>query len=177
MVTQAARQASSPGDLYALLARDLPDAANRSLFLRLVGGGRVEPSLGDRRRPGQTMAPQTMAPRTAGTRDDGASNDTAPTDIAPDDTASNNTAPNDTTSDDTTPNHTISNFWCRIDPTRGHRRRPGSARPICWSHRPSPGKGRRRPGDIPPGLHRAAVCSGHQTRRACRASAQIAGGG
>jgi eukaryotic-like serine/threonine-protein kinase len=66
MVAEAARQVGSPGDLYALLARDLPDAANRSLFLRLVGGGRVEPSLGDRRRPGQTMAPQTMAPRTAG---------------------------------------------------------------------------------------------------------------
>ena len=107
MVTQAARQASSPGDLYALLARDLPDAANRSLFLRLVGGGRVEPSLGDRGRPGQTMAPrtvapQTMAPRTVvptddgpadhGTRDDGASNDTA----------TDNTAPNDTTPNDTT---------------------------------------------------------------------------
>ena len=61
MVTQAARQAGSSGDLYALLARDLPDAANRSLFLRLVGGGRVEPSLGDRGRPGQTMAPRTMA--------------------------------------------------------------------------------------------------------------------
>jgi serine/threonine-protein kinase len=68
MVTQAARQASSPGDLYALLARDLPDAANRSLFLRLVGGGRVEPSLGDRSRPGQTMAPQTMAPHTMAPR-------------------------------------------------------------------------------------------------------------
>jgi hypothetical protein len=71
MMTQAARQASSPGDLYALLARDLPDAANRSLFLRLVGGGRAEPSLGDRGRPGQTMAPRTitpptMAPRTMG---------------------------------------------------------------------------------------------------------------
>ncbi len=66
MVTQAARQAGSPSDLYALLARDLPDAANRSLFLRLVGGGRVEPSLGDPRRPGQTMAPQTMAPPTVG---------------------------------------------------------------------------------------------------------------
>jgi eukaryotic-like serine/threonine-protein kinase len=64
MVTQAARQAGSPGDLYALLARDLPDATNRSRFLRLVGGGRVEPSLGDRGRPGQTMAPQTMAPQT-----------------------------------------------------------------------------------------------------------------
>jgi eukaryotic-like serine/threonine-protein kinase len=64
MVTQAARQAGSLGDLYVLLARDLPDAANRSLFLRLVGGGRVEPSLGDRGRPGQTMAPRTMAPQT-----------------------------------------------------------------------------------------------------------------
>ena len=64
MVTQAARQAGSSGDLYALLARDLPDAANRSLFLRLVGGGRVEPSLGGREWPGQTMAPRTMAPQT-----------------------------------------------------------------------------------------------------------------
>jgi eukaryotic-like serine/threonine-protein kinase len=64
MVTQAARQTDSPGDLYALLARDLPDAANRSLFLRLVGGGRVEPSLGERGRPGQTMAPRTIPPRT-----------------------------------------------------------------------------------------------------------------
>ena len=98
MVTQAARQAGSSGDLYALLARDLPDAANRSLFLRLVGGGRVEPSLGDRGWPGQTMAPrtkarQTMAPQTGApqtmapqtsprpTRADGAS--TSPQTIPP----------------------------------------------------------------------------------------------
>jgi eukaryotic-like serine/threonine-protein kinase len=64
MVTRAAQQASSPSDLYASLARDLPNAADRSLFLRLVGGGRVEPSLGTRGRPGQTMAPLTMGPET-----------------------------------------------------------------------------------------------------------------
>ena len=82
MVTQAARQAGSSGDLYALLARDLPDAANRSLFLRLVGGGRVEPSLGDRGRPGQTMAPRTMAPQTMAPQT-GAPQTMAPQTMAP----------------------------------------------------------------------------------------------
>jgi serine/threonine protein kinase len=64
MVTQAARQAGGPGDLYAILARHLPDAADRSRFLRLVGGGRVEPNLDDRERSGQTMAPQTLGAET-----------------------------------------------------------------------------------------------------------------
>jgi eukaryotic-like serine/threonine-protein kinase len=82
MVMQAARQAGSSGDLYALLARDLPDAANRSLFLRLVGGGRVEPSLGDRGRPGQTMAPRTMAPQTMAPQT-GAPQTVAPQTMAP----------------------------------------------------------------------------------------------
>lgn len=48
-VTQAAREATSADELYALLARGLPSAADRSSFLRAVGGGRVEPSLGGRR--------------------------------------------------------------------------------------------------------------------------------
>jgi eukaryotic-like serine/threonine-protein kinase len=64
MVTQAALGASNPSDLYASLARELRDAADRSLFLRLVGGGRVEPSLGGRGRPGQTIAPRTLGPET-----------------------------------------------------------------------------------------------------------------
>jgi hypothetical protein len=63
MVARAAQRVSSPGDLYASLARELPNAADRSLFLRLVGGGRVEPSLGGRDRPVRTLAPRTIAPR------------------------------------------------------------------------------------------------------------------
>jgi tRNA A-37 threonylcarbamoyl transferase component Bud32 len=68
MMTRATREAATPGDLYASLARELPNAADRSLFLRLVGGGRVEPSLGARARPAHTMAPRTMEPRTTGPR-------------------------------------------------------------------------------------------------------------
>jgi eukaryotic-like serine/threonine-protein kinase len=69
MVTQAADRAEGPNDLFSALARELPNAADRSMFLRLVGGGRVEPLLGWWARPGQvtarqTMAPQTMAPHT-----------------------------------------------------------------------------------------------------------------
>jgi hypothetical protein len=63
MVTRAAQHAAAPNDLYAALARELPNAADRSMFLRLVGSGRVEPSLGEWGRPGQTKAPQTTAPR------------------------------------------------------------------------------------------------------------------
>jgi hypothetical protein len=68
MVARAAQRVSSPGDLYASLARELPNAADRSLFLRLLGGGRVEPSLGGRDGPGRTMVPRTMAPATMGPR-------------------------------------------------------------------------------------------------------------
>jgi serine/threonine-protein kinase len=64
MVRQATQYAATPGDLYAALARELPDAADRSLFLRLVGGGRVEPSLGGNAQRSQTVAPRTTPPQT-----------------------------------------------------------------------------------------------------------------
>jgi serine/threonine-protein kinase len=44
-VAQAAQEADSTEALYALLARSLPKAGDRSAFLRALGGGRVEPSL------------------------------------------------------------------------------------------------------------------------------------
>jgi serine/threonine-protein kinase len=66
MVTRAAQQAEDPNDLFAALSRELPSPADRSLFLRLVGGGRVEPSLGGR---GRTAAPATAPARTVA-RDD-----------------------------------------------------------------------------------------------------------
>jgi eukaryotic-like serine/threonine-protein kinase len=64
MVTQATQQAATPGDLYAALARELPSAVDRSMFLRLVGGGRIEPSLGGQGRLGQTTASRTIRPET-----------------------------------------------------------------------------------------------------------------
>jgi serine/threonine-protein kinase len=66
MVVRAAREVSHPSELYASLARVMPNAADRSLFLRLAGGGRLEPSLGGRPRPAQTLTPQTLTPRTVG---------------------------------------------------------------------------------------------------------------
>lgn len=57
MVSRAARTAASSADLYAALANELPTATERSRFLRAVGGGRVEPSLGNRSRPAQTVPP------------------------------------------------------------------------------------------------------------------------
>jgi hypothetical protein len=62
MVVRATQQAGTANDLYTLLARELPSAADRSMFLRLVGGGRVEPCISGRGRPGQPMAPRTRAP-------------------------------------------------------------------------------------------------------------------
>ena len=55
-VTQAAQDATSPQELFATLARSLPNAADRSAFLRAIGGARVEPSLtgGGRTSPGLT---------------------------------------------------------------------------------------------------------------------------
>jgi serine/threonine-protein kinase len=44
-VARATQDVASPDELYATLARSLPSAADRSAFLRAVGGGRVEPSL------------------------------------------------------------------------------------------------------------------------------------
>ena len=44
-VAQAAQTAATPNELYAILARSLPAAADRSAFLRAMGGARVEPSL------------------------------------------------------------------------------------------------------------------------------------
>ncbi|HQT78054.1 MAG: hypothetical protein B7Z80_12770 [Rhodospirillales bacterium 20-64-7] len=66
VVARAAQTAASASDLYASLAHELPTAAERSRFLRAVGGGRVEPrigepSLGGRTRPGQTVAPRTTS--------------------------------------------------------------------------------------------------------------------
>jgi serine/threonine-protein kinase len=65
MVARAAHTAATPDAMRAALAREVPDAATRSRFLRAFGGGRVEPSLGGRSREGQTMAPVTASgPRT-----------------------------------------------------------------------------------------------------------------
>jgi hypothetical protein len=77
MVARATQQARTVNDLYTLLARELPNAADRSMFLRLVGGGRVEPCIGGRGGPGQTMAPRTRAPLTV------APNTSAPRTSAP----------------------------------------------------------------------------------------------
>jgi eukaryotic-like serine/threonine-protein kinase len=64
MVARTAQQAASPDELYATLARALPNPADRSVFLRAVGSGRVEPTVGGSRAASQTMAPRTIAPRT-----------------------------------------------------------------------------------------------------------------
>ncbi len=55
IVNRAAQDAQNPQDLFATLAQSLPDAADRSQFLRAVGGGRVEPSLGSGRTGFQTI--------------------------------------------------------------------------------------------------------------------------
>jgi eukaryotic-like serine/threonine-protein kinase len=67
-VAQAAQDATSPQELYATLARSLPNAADRSAFLRAMGGARVEPSLtvGGRTSPGLTSAGLTTSARTGG---------------------------------------------------------------------------------------------------------------
>lgn len=59
MVNQSARQAGSADELYQLLARNLQNAADRSAFLRALGGARVEPTLAAPSRGGQTLAPVT----------------------------------------------------------------------------------------------------------------------
>ena len=63
MVARTAQQAASPDELYATLARALPNPADRSVFLRAVGSGRVEPTVGGAR-TSQTVAPRTITPRT-----------------------------------------------------------------------------------------------------------------
>lgn len=45
MVAQAAQQATTPDELYQTLARSLQSTADRSAFLRSLGGPRVEPRL------------------------------------------------------------------------------------------------------------------------------------
>jgi serine/threonine-protein kinase len=66
MVTRAAPQAEDSNDLYAALSQELPNPADRSLFLRLVRSGRVEPTLGGSRKIAQTMTPATMRALTVG---------------------------------------------------------------------------------------------------------------
>jgi eukaryotic-like serine/threonine-protein kinase len=63
MVARTAQQAASPDELCTTLARALPNPADRSAFLRAVGSGRVEPTVGGPR-ASQTAAPRTIAPRT-----------------------------------------------------------------------------------------------------------------
>ncbi len=65
MVMRTAQETTSPEALYARLARSLPNAADRSLFLRAIGGGRVEPTLGGRD-VSRTMGTATMAPKEPG---------------------------------------------------------------------------------------------------------------
>lgn len=61
LVHQAARQSDSSDALYQALARRLESSADRSAFLRALGGPRVEPTLGPRRRPEPAVAPATAA--------------------------------------------------------------------------------------------------------------------
>jgi serine/threonine-protein kinase len=63
-VAQAAADAGSAEDLYATLARSLPNATDRSAFLRALGGARVEPSLtvAGRADPAVTGSARTQAP-------------------------------------------------------------------------------------------------------------------
>jgi len=63
-VMQAAAGSASTDELYAALARGLDSAADRTLFLRAVGTGRVEPSISIRR-PSETVSARTIPPRTA----------------------------------------------------------------------------------------------------------------
>jgi hypothetical protein len=57
------RDATSADELYAMLARGLPNAAHRSAFLRALGGARVEPSLTavGRAEPAASGSARTMA--------------------------------------------------------------------------------------------------------------------
>ncbi len=59
-VAQAAREATNADELYRTLAKSLQDAADRSAFLRTLGSGRVEPTLGPRTRVEPTVT-QTLA--------------------------------------------------------------------------------------------------------------------
>jgi serine/threonine-protein kinase len=54
-VARAAQDAASVEELYATLARTLPSAADRSAFLRAMGGARVEPTLAATRRIAATV--------------------------------------------------------------------------------------------------------------------------
>jgi serine/threonine-protein kinase len=65
IVTRTAHQAEDTAALVATLARTLPSASDRSQFLRAVGGGRVEPSIGGRAEGPRTTA-GTLTPRAAG---------------------------------------------------------------------------------------------------------------
>jgi len=56
VVSQAARQSATADELYQSLARSLQSTADRSAFLRSLGGVRVEPDAGPRTRAGQTVA-------------------------------------------------------------------------------------------------------------------------
>ena len=69
LVTRAAQEASGPEELLAAVTQTMPNAADRSAFLRAVGGGRVEPSVGSGRtldRGTATGGSQLRAPRTLG---------------------------------------------------------------------------------------------------------------
>jgi serine/threonine-protein kinase len=59
IVAQAAQQSATADDLYQVIARGLQTAADRSGFLRSVGGARIEPTLGQHARTVQTQAPPT----------------------------------------------------------------------------------------------------------------------
>jgi serine/threonine-protein kinase len=61
VVTQATQEAASTQDLYAALTRSLPRAADRSAFLRALGGARVEPSLTMANRVGPAMTAPARA--------------------------------------------------------------------------------------------------------------------
>jgi serine/threonine-protein kinase len=52
MVTQAARAANNSDELHQELARQLQNGADRSAFLRALGGKRIEPTLGPTARTG-----------------------------------------------------------------------------------------------------------------------------
>jgi tRNA A-37 threonylcarbamoyl transferase component Bud32 len=68
-VALAAEASSSAEELYTILARGLPNAADRSTFLRAMGGARVEPSMTAARRIEQTTtAGRHNEPRTDSAR-------------------------------------------------------------------------------------------------------------
>jgi serine/threonine-protein kinase len=54
VVAQAARESATADELYAALARSLHTTADRSAFLRALGTGRAEPTLGSRTASGGT---------------------------------------------------------------------------------------------------------------------------